>query len=204
MTTNTIRRALEKLVDLGVLVTGNYNLSAYDRTLWYAINDESSLLNCQSELAKLPNGNENNATPIPDSKPNVNKDKCIKNTAPDKSVAIPEKPLDPLDELKSQTREALKLVNQSAFEVNPPKENKQLIELCKTVIRLAPENPILAMVKIFGAYRDQKATGNNFWKTSPWTASALVSRLDQLWEIVTKRQREESEAGKVDYSEIRF
>lgn len=36
-----IRRTLDNLVEIGVLVKGNYNPSAYDRTLWFAFADES-------------------------------------------------------------------------------------------------------------------------------------------------------------------
>ena len=34
-----LRRALDHLIAEGVLLTGNYNNSAYDRTLWYAFSD---------------------------------------------------------------------------------------------------------------------------------------------------------------------
>ena len=36
-----IRRYLDKLIEDGVLIKGNYNKSSYDRTLWYAFADES-------------------------------------------------------------------------------------------------------------------------------------------------------------------
>jgi hypothetical protein len=62
LTKHQIRRALDRLVDEGVLVKGNYNTSSYDRTLWYALGDGDQ------HLANLPNGVGRNATPIPDSK----------------------------------------------------------------------------------------------------------------------------------------
>ena len=60
-----IRRSLDKLVSAGVLVKGNHNQSAYDRTLWYAFSDESIWLPCQHHLADLPNQNGMGARPIP-------------------------------------------------------------------------------------------------------------------------------------------
>lgn len=42
-----VRRAIEKLVEAGILVKGCYNESPYDRTAWYAFADE----NCQLDLA---------------------------------------------------------------------------------------------------------------------------------------------------------
>ena len=46
-----VRRAIERLVDRGVLVKGCYNESPYDRTAWYAFADEV----CQLDLAPVPN-----------------------------------------------------------------------------------------------------------------------------------------------------
>lgn len=46
-----VRRAIERLVDRGVLVKGCYNESPYDRTAWYAFADEI----CQLDLAPVPN-----------------------------------------------------------------------------------------------------------------------------------------------------
>lgn len=41
LTANQIRRCLESLITQGVLVRGNYNISAYDKTSWFAFSDES-------------------------------------------------------------------------------------------------------------------------------------------------------------------
>lgn len=70
MTTRQIDYALKQLIDDGVLVTGNYNANAYDRTLWYAITKkgECILQNCEMESAKMFDGLPENVEPIPDSK----------------------------------------------------------------------------------------------------------------------------------------
>lgn len=52
LTKDQIRRALEKLVDAGVMMAGCFNDSRVDRTKWYAFADESKFL---PHLAKLPN-----------------------------------------------------------------------------------------------------------------------------------------------------
>jgi hypothetical protein len=69
-----IKRILSSLRDQKVLITGNYNQNAYDRTLWYAFEDESIFLPCTIDSANMPNGKCANARPIPDikqdSKPN--------------------------------------------------------------------------------------------------------------------------------------
>ena len=76
-TARQIRRILKSLEEKGVIVTGNYNTSAYDRTTWYAFGD-SFLLKGQKHFTKTSNGNDesgksviNNVTDIkPDNKPN--------------------------------------------------------------------------------------------------------------------------------------
>ena len=59
--------ALKKLIDDGLLITGNYNKVAYDRTLWYAITKKgySILQNCEMEATKKGNGSPENVQPIP-------------------------------------------------------------------------------------------------------------------------------------------
>lgn len=53
-----IQTALKKLVDGGLIITGNYNKSAYDRTCWYALTDKGKeLFGTQSaQHAKMFNG----------------------------------------------------------------------------------------------------------------------------------------------------
>lgn len=67
MTVNTIRRTLEKMEKEGLIITGNYNASKYDRTKWYALTDKANSIfeNLQFHLANLPNQNGKNAEPIP-------------------------------------------------------------------------------------------------------------------------------------------
>ena len=69
-----IRNALNKGVEMGVLVKGNYNKAKYDRTNWYAFADEAKWLNINNtgkspmEDGKIPNGTLENPQPIPDNK----------------------------------------------------------------------------------------------------------------------------------------
>lgn len=70
-----IKRELKKLEDAGVIKTGNYNKSAYDRTKWYAIIDESILQNEQLHLTKSSNELDEIVQPIPDVKPDCKPDK---------------------------------------------------------------------------------------------------------------------------------
>lgn len=72
LTERQIDYAIQKLIDKGVIETGNYNEMAYDRTLWYAITDfgYSILQNCEMDITASVNGNDKIVQPIPDNKPN--------------------------------------------------------------------------------------------------------------------------------------
>lgn len=70
-----IERILKNLKDEGYIQTGNYNKSAYDRTLWYALTEKGWNLFDESispneEMKTTKRGNENNQTvePIPNKK----------------------------------------------------------------------------------------------------------------------------------------
>ena len=70
---SAITSALRKLEERGLIVIGNFNRSAYDRTKWYAITEKGLALFGQSisenrkmEGSESENGNGENREPIPD------------------------------------------------------------------------------------------------------------------------------------------
>lgn len=73
MSKRQIETAFQKLIEDGVIVTGNYNKLAYDRTLWYALTQKGkSILHFgEMEEPKTANGTPQNGEPIPDINPNV-------------------------------------------------------------------------------------------------------------------------------------
>ena len=72
MSEREINTAFQKLIDAGLVITGNYNKLAYDRTLWYALTEKgkSIMSKCKMETVKMSNGTPRNVPPIPDNKPN--------------------------------------------------------------------------------------------------------------------------------------
>lgn len=44
MSGKAIRGAIQKLIDAGLLITGNYNKLPFDRTMWYALTDDGNRL----------------------------------------------------------------------------------------------------------------------------------------------------------------
>ena len=73
LTGKQIRTALDKLESSGLIVSGCFNKSAYDRTKWYS----PTCLNAQTDLPKKTNENDQKGEPIPDintnNKPDINK-----------------------------------------------------------------------------------------------------------------------------------
>lgn len=63
-----IQCALKHLREEGILKTGNYNKSSYDRTLWYAFTEygKSIMQKCKMEDVKMSNGFDAQVKPIPD------------------------------------------------------------------------------------------------------------------------------------------
>lgn len=73
MSKRQIETAFQKLIEDGVIVTGNYNKLAYDRTLWYALTQKGKCILHFGEMEKpnSANGKPQNGEPIPDINPDV-------------------------------------------------------------------------------------------------------------------------------------
>lgn len=71
-----IRNALKKLTDEGLIITGNYNKSPCDRTMWYSLTEKavSILPKGRMEIAERAHENSQKGEPIPDNKPDVKPD----------------------------------------------------------------------------------------------------------------------------------
>lgn len=67
LTQKQIRTAIDKLIDCGLIVAGNFNKAGYDRTKWYSLQG-------QIELPSRANGSDQKGEPIPDSKPDGKQD----------------------------------------------------------------------------------------------------------------------------------
>lgn len=91
VSSKTISRALHHLEDEGLVLFGNYNKSAYDRTMWYALTDEGeSVLSGDLHLSKgkmenpeSENQNAENVQPIPDISTDISTDESIMTVSDD-------------------------------------------------------------------------------------------------------------------------
>lgn len=108
MNARQIDYALKKLIDGGLIITGNYNQSTYNRTLWYAITKKGYciLQNCEMEVTKLENGFDNIVEPIPDINTDINTDIKEKNK---KEKTINDIIAEQKEELQEPLREYVKM-----------------------------------------------------------------------------------------------
>lgn len=82
--TKMIRNAIDHLIDEGLLITGNYNKSPYDKTLWYALTDKGKSI-CPTGQIELPDEANRDAPqgkPIPVSNTNNNNSSSSSFTKP--------------------------------------------------------------------------------------------------------------------------
>ena len=91
MSRRQIETAIDKLVEAGLVVVGNYNKSTYDRTLWYALTQKGKCIShfeqmdmpnlcngsvrfCEMDFTPVLNGSAQNVKPIPDINTDINTD----------------------------------------------------------------------------------------------------------------------------------
>lgn len=79
LTGKQIRTALDKLESSGLIVSGCFNKSNYDRTKWYS----PTCLNAQTDLPKKTNENDQKGEPIPDINTNYKPVKYIRRELPE-------------------------------------------------------------------------------------------------------------------------
>ena len=74
MSERQINTAFQKLIDYGLVITGNYNKSSYDRTLWYALTQKGKCILHFDIMDddKISNGDSQNVRPIPDINTDIN------------------------------------------------------------------------------------------------------------------------------------
>ena len=83
MSVRQIDTAFQKLINAGLIVTGNYNKLAYDRTLWYALTKKGKCILHFERMdgIKMSNGLNQNVEPIPNINTNINTDINADNAA---------------------------------------------------------------------------------------------------------------------------
>src|SRR5690606_18667906 len=96
---DTVQRLIKKLLDLNILIKDNFNKTNFDKTTWYAFENEEMFTKPRNrgiEKAKPRNPKCETAEPIPDTNPDTNKD--VKPSSSRASSSLESK--DDVDEFK--------------------------------------------------------------------------------------------------------
>ena len=143
MTARQIDYALNKLIEQGIIETGNYNTSAYDRTLWYAITKKgySILQNCEMESTKNANGNNENVQPIPYINTNINTDKKPNNNNLDTLITS----FDFSETTEEELKEALKDFEEMRKKIKKPLTDRAKKGIIKKLYDLSGGNASIAI-----------------------------------------------------------
>jgi len=164
-TPRQIQYALNKLRDAGLIMVGNYNKNAYDRTLWYTLTEkgQSIIQDCIVHLTNLSNGKNTSVEPIPDNKPT-------------------KKPYNKPDKVSSpEARRYAKNLRDKILELYP---NNVGAKKEDSVDRWAKD--IDKMHRIDGrSWEDigkaiDWAMRNNFWQKNIWSGANLRKHYDRL------------------------
>ena len=101
-----IRKALQHLISEGIVQTGNYNKTPYDRTLWYSFTEKGNSIfqTVNIHLPEKENGNDLEGQPIPDNKPNNKPDNKLKESK-EESNNTQNRQVETSEELKQMQKE---------------------------------------------------------------------------------------------------
>lgn len=176
MTEKQIRRVLQSLEDQGVLISSNYNASAYDRTKWYAFKDESIWLKGPAQLPKQANGSAEKGEPIPDINTNINTD--IITTIPGTVPA----PVSMSSDLAIFTKSLWNAFTSKTNFTNYAKEGASAKKLAQAIVKAKPLNQTKEhyAVTLIDLYYYLTTSKEKFWSEQPFTPSCMLSLLDRI------------------------
>ncbi len=167
-----IRTIIKKMIDKGILDTGNYNKAAYDRTLWYTFTDNfiktysSILLYGQMEVTERSNQIDQKGKPIPYIKPDIKLNTIIEQ---EKNLVTTSKTKN--EPTLYKTVESIFLSkNNNRFD-NYGIEGKAI----KSIINKSAERDITGVFlqRIIETFFNLTENGNDYWRKQPFLPSVL-------------------------------
>jgi hypothetical protein len=190
-----VERLINRLVELNILQKGNFNKSAYDRTVWYSFVNEikfSISRNREMEIPESGNQNPEIGRPIPDTKPDTKPDITSLKVSPEvDATKVAEKKFskDFDNEIKELAVSVLDLITQAKPTYAVPKDLTPLWTHLDFMIRLDKRTP----QKILDVLR--WALSDDFWRANmfkPNVAKYLREKFDQLEEkMITKPKQKD-------------
>lgn len=182
-----VERLLVKAVELKILKKGNFNKSRFDRTVWYAFENEEDFAisrNRDMEISKSRDHDLEIETPIPYSNPSSNQDITPISPSGNSPPSSEQKAKDLSDYLQK-----IILAQKPNFTKKPtPKWNQDM----GTLLRLRDESQIKSLISW--------ALKDSFWASNIQSPGALLKHLDKL---EMKMNQIPSSGPKVDRRQFR-
>lgn len=195
-----IRTTISKLIDLGIIVTGNYNTNPHDRTLWYAFVDECIFLGGQMDVPQRANGKDPEGKCITNNNTDNNTDdtsspsQAQEDTAPKfvKDLVVTEKSSDQDKIIKRFHSFFCK------HRTKPDQPFKHKVLLGAQVAAWKKDLDLLMRVdsrtkdELFEVYTFIKNSKDPFWRDTILSLGGVRKHFDQIWD------KKEAEKEKVD------
>lgn len=164
-----IDRLIKKAVDHKILIKGNFNKSKFDRTMWYAFQNEEKFMisrNSEMEIPEPGNPNTDTEEPIPDTIPNTKPDREVRLVLP--------------HNLTSFFYDQLKIINPEISKPNLKAWAKEF-ELIMRVDGRSEEN-IRKVINFLVKDKDRSAAKNGFkWSNVVLSPNSLRKNYAQIW-----------------------
>lgn len=124
-----IRKALQNLINEGIVQTGNYNKTPYDRTLWYSFTEKGNSIfqTVSLDFPKKENGKDSEGQPIPDNKPDNKTNNKLKESKKEESNNTQNQQVETSEEMQEMQKELdqLKAENEK-LKTKKAKQKKQV------------------------------------------------------------------------------
>lgn len=175
LTDKQIRGALKKLEEGGMILVGNYNKSAYDRTRWYALAEKGLSIYTKGQMIFADRENENapEGEPIPNVNTNV--------TTSDKpDISAPKK--EPRHKYGEYTNVLLSDTDLAKLKAEFPTDWEERIERLSYYMESKGKT-----------YKNHLATIRNWAKRDSESQSKRASRNESRWQK-TEEEKQDEEA----------
>lgn len=176
LTQKQVRTALESLRDQGVLMVGNYNTTSMDRTLWYAIHDETLLALHIGSAGPMDRTDSANGLDQ-DGQSLILRSSFSKKTSK-KSKKLPA--------VAGSFRPLMKFLEglHGGQYANYKKEGPALSKLLERVGKMYPEGDAEEKIRFMAIYLQDLSRGHDkFWKGMPVSPSSLLCHWDRLFSL---------------------
>lgn len=198
-----VKRIIHNLVKQNILIKNNFNKSAYDRTVWYAFNNEEMFRigrNRKMDSPNPSNGSDEIVPPIPDTLTDSLKDPIQTPPTPASGEAaiaaeeglIPKKASEFSKEVKDLVLEVVNVLKEANSDYRQPKDPKPLLTQCHLLVDEDKREPNRVLEVLRWAVKDTELRGTfKGWSKIMYGKNGLASLRKNFASIAKEMQSRE-------------